>query len=326
MGSFSSKTRVVRDADNLRKESNDEMNSGVGDEDFPTTECDELDSVENTATQGQVSPSTANASEITENITTPGQADAANGGEPKACGSQEQHTDPETDPKVRRPSFSWLVSSDVLKTAANEKKGKGKRPMKTKMKSDNVIKYSNEKYLKSWQPSVELSSSKTKQKIQCDASSSSSSSADCNSKNPTNYNSGHEGNKKKRTNQNQVDEMGSFSSKTRAVRDVGNLRKESKEEISRGVGDKRFPTTDSNELVKNTATQGQASHSTVNASEMTENITRPGQADAANGGEPKACCSQEQHTDPGTDPKVRRPSFSWLVSSDVLKTKGKKQC
>ena len=126
--------------------------------------------------------------------------------------------------------------------------------------------------------------------------------------------------------QNQVDEMGSFSSKTRAVRDVGNLRKESKEEISRGVGDKRFPTTDSNELVKNTATQGQASHSTVNASEMTENITRPGQAGAANGGEPKACCSQEQHTDPGTDPKVRRPSFSWLVSSDVLKTKGKKQC
>ena len=100
---------------------------------------------------------------------------------------------------------------------------------------------------------------------------------------------------------------------------------------NRGVRDERFPTTESNELVENTATEGQANatnedetnakvrknrgigdehHSTVNASEMSENTTIRGQAKATNEDESNACTtSQEQHT----APKVHLP-FSWLVS------------
>ncbi|KAJ7356020.1 hypothetical protein OS493_027417 [Desmophyllum pertusum] len=103
------------------KESEDEMNHGVGDE----------------------HPSTSNASEMADNTITV------------------------------RQSFAWLVSSSDV---ANEQKGK--RPTEKRIKS-----------------------SKMKQKMQCDASSSSFSSTDCNSKNPRNYNRGHEGNKKKRSNQ-----------------------------------------------------------------------------------------------------------------------------
>ncbi|KAJ7356021.1 hypothetical protein OS493_027418 [Desmophyllum pertusum] len=140
--------RAVSDVGN-HKESEDEVNHGVGDEHPLTSNASEV-AEENTITGEQAEASI----EVESNAPTP---------------SREQHT----APRVRQ-SFSWLVSSS---DAANEQKGKGKRPMERRRKSGN-----------------ESPSTKMKQKMRCDASSSSS--ADCDNKNPTNYNSGHERNKK----------------------------------------------------------------------------------------------------------------------------------
>ena len=159
MGSFSSKKRAVSDVGNIRKESNEEMSRGVGDEGFPTT----------------------NSSEMAEKTITRGQADAANGGETHAGTSSQQQR---TAPKVGQ-SFSWLASSPVVSnTATKEQKAKGKRPKERsgRAEASNVLKYNNEKYLKSWQQP----SSNTTRKAQGDASTSSPSSspADNNGKYP----------------------------------------------------------------------------------------------------------------------------------------------
>ncbi|KAJ7375801.1 hypothetical protein OS493_038686 [Desmophyllum pertusum] len=157
MGSCSSKARSIRDGSNLREEYKDETNRGVEDE----------------------HPSAATmSSEMAENTTTQGNADAANGGESSAgATSHEQHT----APKVGRQSFSWLASSPVvLNTTTKELKAKGKRPKEgsSGRETSNVLKYSNAKYLKFWQqlPTL-LSSANTTRQAQGDASTSSTSSS-----------------------------------------------------------------------------------------------------------------------------------------------------
>lgn len=131
MGSFSSKVRSIRNGVNLHEESGESINDGTERERH----------------------STASISEMAENSTPRGQADAKNGDGPDAgvSTSQEHHA----APKVGQ-SFSWLASSPVvLNTTTKEHKAKGKRPMEGKKASAVIMKYSNEKYLKSWQAAAE---------------------------------------------------------------------------------------------------------------------------------------------------------------------------
>ena len=96
--------------------------------------------------------STASINEMADNSTPRGQPDAKNGDGTNAGAStsHEQHA----APKVGQ-SFSWLASSPVvLNTTTKEHKAKGKRPLEGR-KASGVMKYSNEKYLKSWQASAE---------------------------------------------------------------------------------------------------------------------------------------------------------------------------
>ena len=98
---------------------------------------------------------------------------------------KEQHT----AQKVRQ-SFSWLVSSPIdSDTAATEEKDKGGNPVEGKAKSRNVVKYQNEKYLKSWQRSSELPKQKD------DASSQSSSAANNQGKCAKNDDTGYKASK-----------------------------------------------------------------------------------------------------------------------------------
>ena len=65
--------------------------------------------------------------------------------------ADEQHT----VPKVQQ-SFSWLASTPVGSgSPANQQKEKPRKPMEDREQARNVVKYRNEKYLKSWQHSEE---------------------------------------------------------------------------------------------------------------------------------------------------------------------------
>ena len=131
MGSFSSKVRSIRNGVNVNEESRESINDG--------TELGRH--------------STASISDMAENSTPRGQAGAKNGdgSNAGASTSHEQHA----APKVGQ-SFSWLASSPVvLTTTTKEHKAKGKRPMEGRKASAVIMKYSNEKYLKSWQASAE---------------------------------------------------------------------------------------------------------------------------------------------------------------------------
>lgn len=104
----------------------------------------------------------------TTDTSTQVQGDATNGADNSPVGATS-HEQPPT-PRVNR-SYSWLASSPIsLDRTAKEQKGK--RP-----KKDNVIKYNNAKYLKSWQHSADLPPSNTKRQSQPDANSPSTSSA-----------------------------------------------------------------------------------------------------------------------------------------------------
>ena len=127
MGSFSSKIRISRDGEDHRKLSQVEVNSS-GTEENSTAQHNETASEEN--------------SEI-------------------ASRNLEQHP----PPKVRQ-SFSWLVDTPVvLTTTGKEQKAKGKRCVEGKEKTSCMLKYTNEKYLRSCQHLSEIppSSSSAKQ-------------------------------------------------------------------------------------------------------------------------------------------------------------------
>ena len=131
MGSFSSKVRSIRNGVNHHEESRDSINDG--------TERDRH--------------STAGIGEMAKNSTPRGQGDPKNGdgSDAGASTSHEQHV----APKVGQ-SFSWLASSPVvLNTTTKEHKGKGKRPVEGRKSSAVIMKYSNEKYLSSWQAAAE---------------------------------------------------------------------------------------------------------------------------------------------------------------------------
>ena len=136
MGSFSSKVRSIRYGVSLSEESNEEITSGTEDE----------------------PRSASNTTEMKENSPAQGQADTTNVPNTSTATSHEQ----QAAPKVGQ-SFSWLASTPVvLNTTTKEQKTKGKRPLEGR-KTSPVMKYSNEKYLKSWQQhSGESSSSSTK--------------------------------------------------------------------------------------------------------------------------------------------------------------------
>lgn len=139
MGSFSSKMRSIRYGANLREaESNEETNSEIDDEPRSATDISQM--VENSAKRERT--------------------DETNGGEANTAAATNQEQ--QVAPKVGQ-SFSWLASTPVvLNTTTKEQKAKGKRPMEGKG-AGPVMKYSNEKYLKSGQPhSGESSSSSTK--------------------------------------------------------------------------------------------------------------------------------------------------------------------
>lgn len=131
MGSFSSKVRSIRNGVNLHEASEEGSNDGTERERH----------------------STASISEMADNSTPRGQpgAKSADGTNAGASTSHEQHA----APKVGQ-SFSWLASTPVvLNTTTKEHKAKGKRPVEGR-KASGVMKYSNEKYLKSWQASAVL--------------------------------------------------------------------------------------------------------------------------------------------------------------------------
>lgn len=138
MGSFSSKVRSIRYGVSQGEESNEEITSGIEDE----------------------PRSASNTTEMKENSPAQGQADTTNGDVPNTS-TATGHEQPAA-PKVGQ-SFSWLASTPVvLNTTTKEQKTKGKRPLEGR-KTSPVMKYSNEKYLKSWQQhSGESSSSSTK--------------------------------------------------------------------------------------------------------------------------------------------------------------------
>ena len=124
MGSFSSKVRSIRNGVSLHESSKEDTDDGIERE----------------------SHSTANVSKMAENAIPHGQAGAANSDTSTAGASTsyEQHA----APKVGQ-SFSWLASSPVvLNTTTKEHKAKGKRPVEGR-KASAVMKYNNEKYLKS---------------------------------------------------------------------------------------------------------------------------------------------------------------------------------
>ncbi|KAJ7375804.1 hypothetical protein OS493_038689 [Desmophyllum pertusum] len=145
MGSCSSKARSIRDGSNLREECKDETNRGVEDE----------------------HPSAATmSSEMAENTTTRGTP------------TQRMEANPALVPQAMNPLQRWV--DIVLNTTTKELKAKGKRPKEgsSGRETSNVLKYSNAKYLKSWQqlPTL-LSSANTTRQAQGDASTSSSSSS-----------------------------------------------------------------------------------------------------------------------------------------------------
>lgn len=147
MGSFSSKVRSIRYGANLSEaESNEEVNSGIEDEPRSIT----------------------NSHETAENSTTQGQAGKTNG-DVTNTGAATSH-EQQVAPKVGQ-SFSWLASSPVvLNTTTKDQKSKGKRPMEGR-KTSPVMKYNNEKYLKSWQQHCgEPSSSNAKGNAQSSSS------------------------------------------------------------------------------------------------------------------------------------------------------------
>lgn len=147
MGSFSSKVRSIRYGINLREsQSNEEINNGIEDEPRSTT----------------------NSTDMADNSSTQGQANTTNG-DVSNTGTATSH-EQQAAPKVGQ-SFSWLASSPVvLNTTTKEQKAKGKRPMEGR-KTSPVMKYSNEKYLKSWQQHCgESSSSNAKGNAQSSSS------------------------------------------------------------------------------------------------------------------------------------------------------------
>lgn len=130
MGSFSSKVRSIRSGVSLYESSKEDIDDGIERE----------------------SHVTASVTEMAENSTPQGQAGVTNGDASNtgASTSHEQHA----APKVGQ-SFSWLASTPVVfNPTTKEHKAKGKRPVEGR-KVSAVMKYSNEKYLKSWQASVE---------------------------------------------------------------------------------------------------------------------------------------------------------------------------
>ena len=140
MGSFSSKMHLSRDGGKHHNESETEVNSS-GTAENSTAKNDETGSEDNS-----------------ENATS---------------GNQEQNS----PPKVRQ-SFSWLVDTPVVLTpTGKEQKGKGKKCVERKEKASSMLKYTNEKYLKSCHQFPEIPPSDTKRQLQFTNTPSSSSSS-----------------------------------------------------------------------------------------------------------------------------------------------------
>ena len=131
MGSFSSKVRSIRNGVSLHEESTECINDGTQRERH----------------------SSASISEMADNSTPRGQPGAKSGDGTNA-GASSSH-EQQAAPKVGQ-SFSWLASTPVvLNTTTKEHKAKGKRPVEGR-KASGAMRYSNEKYLKSWQAAAEL--------------------------------------------------------------------------------------------------------------------------------------------------------------------------